>query len=227
MKLKTPRILDLVRAHPHAVVAIIPGDLTDNGVGPADNPLIRYLCMCVCFRKERVPHEDQLAICCIDHIEPLLKHCLSVLMCEGNHDSLTQWWWGYQPVRAFLRHLYGSSDFYVKEIDGVLVFMLSVYPCERALKWLAPRLESSMQNFVISFHFNLIGPFSIFWSAEEKQAFYETIKPHKHRLLFIAVGHWHTSYVGKWQGITGVSGSGDSAVMADVQDSRVQRFYML
>jgi len=230
---QTRRMHDKVRAiradATSADACLIPGDLTHHGVGPVGNPFYRFLRICACCRGEgEVPDEDQLARFRAECLEPLREKCGQVLLCRGNHDTLTSYWMGSDAVTDFLRAYQGGDLVYERECgqgDNVLVYGLLEYPDAARLAWLRRRLEatrSSKLPVVIFFHFNITGPFSNWWKDEEKEAFKAVLDAHRERIAFLAVGHWHVSMVNQWDGHTVVAGSGDHAIVVDVEpDAKV------
>ena len=60
---------------------------------------------------------------------------------------------------------------------------------------------------VLSWHYNLTGTYSNWWTDSEKDAFYEVIKGYN--VLGIFLGHWHYSYTSEWHNIPvyGIGGS--------------------
>jgi len=214
-------------------VIIIPGDLTHYGLGSMD-PFTKYLCMCFCIRKARnesLGDKDELRELDREHVAPLSKASKDVLMCVGNHDSLTQWWTGHNPAYGYVKDRFGGLV-YEREIfgngpvgndedgDSIMVYSLSEWPKKKTVDWLAAKLVRHFKPFVLFFHYNLEGPFSDWWKPEEKEYLYEVgIRPHKDRLAFIAEGHHHSSYVKEWKGITVVNGGGDNAIRVSVHVS--------
>ena len=201
-------------------VLIIPGDLTHKGVSRVSNPFIKYLCMCYCIRKARGEgvdgYTDELERLKEQHIQPIQKKLDKILMCIGNHDSLTQWWIGYNPVYGYVRENHGSLC-HKTDVDGIMVYSLSEYPTKSSVDWFKKMLDQSTDKpFIVFFHYNLQGPYSDWWKDKEKDYFYKTIEPHKERCICIAEGHVHMTYVSSWKGIRVVNGAGDRLVSLKV-----------
>lgn len=200
-------------------VVIIPGDLTHNGTSDVNNPFIRYLCMCFCVREargEKVKHlKNQLKELKELHVNPLKQACKDVLMCIGNHDSLIQWWTGFNPVHNYVKKEHGSLV-YAKEINGIIVYSLSEWPTKKNVEWLSRQLDSHSKPFIVFFHYNLQGPYSDWWKNKEKDRLAKVLEPHKGRNVFIAEGHFHSSYVKRWNGFMEINGAGDQAICVDV-----------
>lgn len=201
-------------------VIILPGDLTNHGRSSIKNPLIKYLCVCYGIRKsqgENVDNwEDQLDTLKKEYINPLENACKNVFMCIGNHDSLTQWWIGYNPVFNYIRQKHGSQV-YAKEVNGIMIYCLSEYPKKSSVDWLEKQLKKNQNKAsVIFFHYNIKGPYSDWWSDTEKDYFAMKIDPFKKHIAFIAEGHLHTSYVSNWNGIVNVNGAGNKAIKINV-----------
>jgi len=107
------------------------------------------------------------------------------------------------------------------------VYCLEVYPRGKILDWLKKDLQKRREEIetratprpvpvVMFFHFNLHGPYSDWWTEEQKEDFYKIIEPHKDRIAFLAVGHLHSTYTATWKGIPQVNGSGTNLVKVDV-----------
>lgn len=211
---KVSRILEEIREDD---VVIVPGDLTDKGVGPGANPLYRYLAFCACAREEgAVPSRNQLRAFRRTVMDPLSERCKDVLVCIGNHDEYTQTWWGHQYPAAYVADRHGGPV-YVETCNGVQVLCLSKYPSRANTEWMAAKLASTRGPFCVFFHFNTEGPYSDWWSEADKRRFAQTLREHGDRCAFIAEGHVHRSYAdGRWEGFRVVNGSGDAAVVVDV-----------
>jgi hypothetical protein len=211
MKKKTKDVLSI---NDKNGIIIIPGDLTNFGLGSMD-PITKYLCMCYPYRKHMTNNnlgsKNELKELIDEHLNPLKDKYKHVLMCVGNHDSLTQWWTGYNPVFNYVKQECGGLIF-EKEINGIMIYSLSQWPKMSTSDWLSKRLALHSKPFVLFFHYNLQGPFSDWWTDKEKNHFYKVIKPHKNRILFVSEGHIHSSYVKEWNGIKVVNGAGNQAM---------------
>lgn len=204
-------------------VVLVPGDITQYGIGNVSNPFVRYLCMCVCIRRRKGEsvdrYSDELPRFKRMFMNPVEKKIGNVLLCIGNHDSLTQWWTGCNPVYEYVKRRHGGLVYEKEVAGGILVFSLSEYPDARAVSWLKDRLNRQYAKdrpFVVFFHYNLEGPYSDWWKDSEKEAFYKAIEPHKDRLAFIAVGHVHWTKLSEWRGIRVVNGAGEGLIRLTV-----------
>lgn len=221
-RMKIPRMRDNVLSN-DLNICIIPGDLTDNGVGPGCvmcPPIFRMFCMgkspftgAAC-NTSLAGADDELSRFKHDVLYPLETICDDVFICDGNHD---RGHFKMTPVPDFIKSRHGSLCYsYVR--DDILIICLSEYPRKDRLEYLDTMLRSTTNYVVIFFHYNLYGPFSEFWSDEEKTNFYNAVIGYKDRLLFIATGHVHASYVDNWKGLLVVNGSGLEVVCIDVYD---------
>lgn len=207
-------------------ICIIPGDLTQHGTGPVNNCFVRYFCMCVPYRKARdesVPDRDQLAVFKDSYWKPIRERCKRTYVCIGNHDTLITYWTGKQPVNDFITKQHGGGRYVDLVDDAIYVVSLGEYPTEDNIAWLERQLASMRKRpVVLFFHFNLYGPFSDWWSDENKERLSEVLEPIKERVAFIAVGHHHSSYTGKWKDFNVVNGSGSDVVRVkvDVEQQR-------
>ena len=205
-------------------VLIVPGDITQYGIGNMNNPFTKYLCMCICIRRQRGESVDkwsnELPRFKETFMKPVEEKLGNTLLCIGNHDSLTQWWIGHNPVYEYVRNRHGGLN-YKKEIDGIVIFSLSEYPNAHAVKWLKTQLEKEHKTepFIVFFHFNLEGPYSDWWTSAEKDAFYKVVEPYLERLAFVGVGHVHWSNISNWRGIKVVNGAGDALIRVKVTRS--------
>jgi len=211
---KMTRILQEIRADD---VVIVPGDLTDKGVVKGDSFFHRYLVFCACAReKGHVPSQDQLRAFREIVVEPLSDLCKDVLVCIGNHDEYTQTWWGHQYPAAYVKDRHGGPV-YAKTCNGVRVLCLSKYPTPANTRWMDAELAASRGPFSVFFHFNTKGPYSDWWSSDDKEFFLKTLRKYGDRCAFLAEGHFHYSYADHvWNGFRTVNGSGGKAVVVDV-----------
>jgi len=219
MKKKTE---DVLRTATKDDVVLIPGDLTDHGVGPVDNKFMLYFGYCICFRKKgQVPSRNELDVLHTQHIRPLQEKCRDVLMCIGNHDTYTQFWWGEQAPAKYVKKENGGL-IYKKDANGILVFSLSIHPTQKNIAWLDQELAKTDAPFVVFFHYNTKGAYSDWWSDKEKDLLENVLKKYKSRLCFIAEGHKHLSYKTTWRDFPVVNAAGSHAVVVDVTFDPVQ-----
>jgi len=198
-------------------IVIIPGDLTEKGVGQVNNPIHRYLAYCACFRKEGdIPEDNQFRIFREKYLHPLDEKSKDVFFCNGNHDTYTQKWWGEQDVAKFIKKRYGGLH-YMKKCNGIFVFSLSIYPNKKRIKWFESKLAKTTEPFVVFFHYNIEGPFSDWWSDDLKSMFLSVLQKHKERCVFIAEGHYHSSYFKYLKDFLVVNGAGNAVVSIEVQ----------
>jgi len=211
---KMTRILREIREDD---VVLVPGDLTDKGVVKGDSFFHRYLVFCACAREEgHVPPRDQLRTFHDTVVAPLSERCKNVLVCVGNHDEYTQTWWGHQYPAAYVKDRHGGPV-YAKTCNGVHVLCLSKYPTRANTEWMDAKLAATRSPFCVFFHFNTQGPYSDWWSPEDKERFLGTLRKYGDRCAFVAEGHVHHSYADHvWHGFRTINGSGEEAVVVDV-----------
>lgn len=198
-------------------IIIIPGDLTDKGIGNVNNPFTLYFAYCACFRKpEDIPKENQLQILKDDYLNDLDTKCKDMFLCIGNHDTYTQKWWGEQDPAEYVKKRHGGL-YYMKKCNNILIFSLSIYPNKKRTNWFKDKLAKTSEPFVVFFHYNLKGPYSDWWSDNEKDNFLTVLNKHKKRCVFIAEGHHHSSYFTHWNDFVVVNGANDSPILVDVE----------
>lgn len=171
----------------------------------------------------------------------------NILLCVGNHDMYTttlpknieNFFMGgplLQPVYEYVRKRENATVIsnkgkpltlsvnnyynlvYERSIDNLNFICLGLYPdkytCDNYLK---SRICSA-QKKILFFHFNLEGPFSDFWTQEEKDYFYDTIKLHKDKIVCIVVGHIHTTVMSKWNDITTLCAGGPDILVCNYEN---------
>ena len=183
--------------HPASIVAseaafvIVTGDLTNNGYDGAKIGCFHY-----------GGDNNQVKALMDDYVDPIEKAGKDVYLCPGNHDrgKKTFFFFRHRPMYKRIRKRHGETK-YTFHRGGLKFICCGKYP--KDLKWLAKQLEDIKEPTILFFHFNLIGPYSDWWSDEEKDAFYELVKDYT--IIAILVGHHHITKITDWNGITVLS----------------------
>lgn len=200
--------------------ALIPGDLTQNGIGEVNSVFTKLCCMCAPYyaKMDVDMDENELEKFQNTYLNQLRAHAENVIMCHGNHDHA--YTACYKPVINYIRRQYGGTV-YMRRNKNFNILVLGKYPNDSVIKWLRRQLRdlytnTSENSLIVMFHFNLSGPFSDWWSDELKDRFDEVLQNYKQHVAFIAVGHIHSSYISEWRGYRVVNGSGDQYVSATI-----------
>lgn len=210
----------LAQAQPTDIL-IVPGNLTNNGQGHKRNPFGYFLCMLCCLQKKMTNdnHSNQLLRLKKFFLSPTKEKMKNIYTCIGHNDRRSEscLFFSYNPVLKYVKQSHGSLV-YKKEIDGLIIFSLSTHPTIELSKWLGHQLNlTTSQPFVVFFHHNLNNCTQDLWSTQEKDAFYRAISPHKTRLIFIAEGQKHDSYIQHWRGMKIINGGGDQAICVKIK----------
>lgn len=188
---------------------IVTGDLTDNGYDGKSIGCFKY-----------GGFSDQLSPLKDNYVHKLEDNGIPVYLCPGNHDR------GrpnicYKAVHRYIIKRHGGLK-YSFERNGIKFICCGEYPDD--LKWLKKQLKKANDRPIfIYFHFNLIGPFSNWWSEKEKDKFYQVIKDYPN-LQAILVGHWHRSENHtKWNNIRVIrsSGRGFTLIGFDIKEEKI------
>lgn len=145
-------------------------------------------------------------------IEPIESAGIPVYLCAGNHDEYVPWPYFYKPVHKLIKRKHGDLmySFDIAGNAGINFVCLGKYPDKKALEFLRDAASKTRPNCIF-FHYNLTGPYSDWWTEEEKNAFYNEIS--KYEILAIIVGHHHISHDTNWRGYRVISGSGSSVAV--------------
>lgn len=111
----------------------------------------------------------------------------------GNHDNEPNL---YKPVANYIACKHGSLRYNFMH-KGVQFICLNIYPDTISLLYflLCAKKDTPI---VIFFHYNLIGPFSDWWTDEQKDKFKNTIDNYK--IVLIVTGHHHICKEYDWHG---------------------------
>lgn len=118
----------------------------------------------------------------------------------GNHDRYVPvWYLGIKPVHGMIRSRHGDLR-YSWDWDDVHLAALGEYPDDAACRWLARDLAEAGRErpVVLLCHYGILGPYSDWWSDEEKAVFAEVIRPFN--VVAIFHGHYHHSQHYTWRG---------------------------
>lgn len=185
--LTTSKILRACRSRKISAV-ISAGDLTDHGYDAKN-----YWC---CFKNGDVNEFEGF----LEHYyEPIQLTGTPLLLCAGNHDTYTNFPHR-KPVFDFIKEVYGDL-YYHKKIDGINYFSCHMYPTREICEWLKNEILNTNGPIIIFFHYNLQGAYSDWWQDSEKEYFWNTISPFKHRIICIINGHLHSTVIEKWKGV--------------------------
>jgi len=186
------RLLTYLNENPKPDFMLIPGDLTNNGYagrqGEPCDELGAYKSYVASIEKLGVPVKGE---------------------CAGNHDYGT---YCPYPVFNYIVQRHGAYIYWWKN-KGVAFISVHIYPDGVWLPWLQSTLSllGKSTPTVIFWHYNLVGPWSDWWTDEQKQAFYNVIKGY--RIISLVTGHEHVSEITTWNGIQEIKGSGTTIAL--------------
>ncbi|QJX73905.1 hypothetical protein F-E9_132 [Faustovirus] len=154
------------------------------------------------------------------------KH-VKTLMCVGNHDT---WTAAPLPVPAWIwwRNIeswpldFGNGVVYKRDHRGLTMMVLGIFPNAIVLPLLSMWLKCAKNPVLLVFHYNLVGPFSDFWSDDEKKNFLKTIKPWSDKIAAIVVGHYHITGESRWEGFKVIMGAGETLPVCEF-DPRAEK----
>jgi len=203
-------------------VVLTAGDLTNTGLG---RHCVLDKFTCCCYPQSKLKHQgDEVKAYIEDFVETIEKDsCGIVYSCLGNHDVFTRWPYLYHPMTDFVIGRHGNEMYdFVK--GGVHFICCSVYPDQMIIEWLKLILKKNIFGKVIFFHYNIQGQWSDWWSDDEKEIFYNTIKESK--IYAICVGHGHSSHVKYWKDIPVIRGAGESVALCTIENDECRiEFY--
>jgi hypothetical protein len=112
----------------------------------------------------------------------------------GNHDIV-----GESPVTAGVLRRHGGLA-YSWDWEDVHLVSLGLYPDARGVEWLTKDLAAvgRQRPLVIVFHYSIEGPYSEYWTGQEKDAFARAIEGYN--VLAIFHGHYHRAGRYQWRG---------------------------
>lgn len=201
--------LDLFRSLRPDLI-IVAGDLTDNGYDGTWYPF-KTKNQWGGYRKW---HEEAS------------KNC-RVLTIHGNHDTYVKKPYWSQPVRLAIILKYGYT-FYSRTYRNFKILALGCQPMDSKKSVHDFLRKVGDRKIIIFFHYNLIGPYSEFWSDSDKMAFWNMIKPHHSNILCIIHGHIHANLDYFWEPETGyqvqcfgVGGPGLGLITATPQSASI------
>ncbi len=201
---KVNKIIELHKEHPELNLVIHAGDLLDKGNDTKS------------FEKFKS-----------EYVHTIEKDDLKLLMCAGNHDTYVSFPYLCKPVFKYLKKKYDTtfapfcwkySGCYKRIHNGINFISMGVYP--KNLRWLKNNLPSKEEPVIIFYHYNTAdNPFSDWWSASEKEKFYDVIKDHN--ILMLHNGHWHHSGITEWKEIKEVHGSGGTVALIKMEGTKI------
>jgi hypothetical protein len=115
----------------------------------------------------------------------------------GNHDRPNPL---FRPVLLAVAQRHGGLA-YAFDFGDLRLVCLDEYPNAARLAWLEDELERVGRDrpVVIYFHFPFTGPYSDWWTDEEKTAFREAVRGY--RIVGVFHGHYHGSGHYVWRGL--------------------------
>lgn len=199
------KIIDLASDPRHqARFVVVPGDLTNNG---GDGKYIDF----GCYKWYYGGREDQAGAFRKQWVEPLSRH-LPVYFGAGNHDTYVPWPYFHKPIFNYVRKQFGSLRYSFQPEPRVNFICLHIYPDADGIKFLRKELaDKPTHDHIIFFHYNFRGPLSGWWSQEEKEIFWQTIRDHN--IVGLLVGHHHVSEKYEWHGIPVIKAAGSSLAL--------------
>jgi cytolysin (calcineurin-like family phosphatase) len=116
---------------------------------------------------------------------------------SGNHDRHA---FLFRPVLSGIRQRHGDLV-YSWDWDDVHLVCLDLYPDAANLRWLRRDLARVGRRapVVIFFHYPVLGPYSDWWTDDEKEAFGRAIDGYN--VVGIFHGHFHRSQHYRWHGL--------------------------
>lgn len=174
-----------IKSDKNSSFVIVAGDMTHNG---SDDK--KFLCTIPISgrQKQLQGYIDQYANALTG---------IPVYECMGNHDNWSYFPYVYKAVEKYIKDKFGAT-LYSWKYGQVLFVCLGIYPDDEGIRYLNSVLDGETPTVLI-FHYNLDGPWSDFWTTEEKDRFYNTIKGNKN-ILMIITGHIHASKEYLWNG---------------------------
>lgn len=172
--------------NPNAL-AILPGDLTENGYGYG--MFLRcFPCLCINNTKSIDEAGEFISV----HRD-LLSVNKNVYMCIGNHDQGTDWF--SYPIADYINlvHRANENGCYSFVHGGIYFICLGKYPGTFELAYfnMVHSINVADKNlpYVVFHHYNYEGPYSDFWTPAEKADAYMCYD--NKNILCILHGHIH------------------------------------
>lgn len=149
-----------------------------------------------------------------------------VHLCRGNHDSNVDFPYIWRPLDFHLVRSRGWLSYSRPISDLVRLVVLGENPATgRSLKFLKRILKDGKywnQRFVLMWHYNLEGPYSDWWSSDQKDQMWEALKDHSERILVIVTGHVHQNWQGDFHGITQIQVGGPGVTLCSWDGSKLE-----
>ncbi|AIB51814.1 hypothetical protein E24_00114 [Faustovirus] len=171
-------------------------------------------------------HVKNITACETASTDTEYKH-VKTLLCVGNHDTWTApplpvpawiWWKNIAHLPLDL----GNGVVYKLNHRGLTMMVLGIFPNGIILPLLSLWLKYAKNPVLLVFHYNLAGPYSNFWSDDEKKNFLKTITPYKSKIAAIVVGHHHMSGESTWNGLKVIMGAGETLPVCEF-DPRAEK----
>ena len=179
-------IIDKVKNEPESMV-ILTGDLTENGSGYGK------LCCFSCINNCSGSNQTEAFINNV--YKPLIKANKNIYMCHGNHDESTDNLT--YPIVDFIQDTYGADKkgCYYFIHNNICFVCLGKYPDADALKFYSMVINRTEDKYpyVLFYHYNMYGPYSDFWTDNEKTVFTNFID--KKNIICILTGHIHDTFM--------------------------------
>jgi len=149
--------------------------------------------------------EDEFTPFLKQYVEPLKHYGVDLYAIYGNHDTYVPWPYLHKPVCQWVIKNYNGNKYgcYTFQKEELLFVMLGMYPNKDTLPFLIKSINhTDCKNFCVAFHYNLEGPYSDWWSNDEKFDFYMTLQDiemkTKKNCIGIFNGHYHVSRNYTW-----------------------------
>lgn len=186
--------IDKLNARQIAAMNALPGTAMPAGAGVVRNPLGVLIAGDLTDRGRSAQWQQFVEHYGLTGSDGLLNY--PVYECTGNHDRKS---FISRPVLDAVRKRHGDLV-YSWDWGDVHLVCLDLYPDASNLRWLKRDLAKVGRTVpvVLYFHYSILGPYSDWWSAGEKEAFRKAIDGFN--VIGIFHGHYHGSMRYKWRG---------------------------
>lgn len=170
--------VDIIINDKESEFVIIAGDLTQNG---SDGKKIG--CLPISGPEKQLQGLQQ------KYIDICEKNNKKVYLCMGNHDEWTYPPYIYKAIEKYIKTKHGNL-LYTFEHKGVQFINLGKYPNRSACNYFKSVAQKNKPTVLVC-HFNFIGPYSDWWTNDEKKYFEKTIDGYN--IILIICGHIHAN----------------------------------
>ncbi len=220
-KQNNPDIIKRLQRNYDIKFLIVCGDLTENGSDGQSQ------CMPCCVPNK---YGDQLDIFLDTYYNPIRQR-VPIYLCPGNHDNDVKWPYVRKPVMKYISDQHGGLNYFFDRDTNSSVYEESetyiirfvccgIYPDKKCLEWLEKDvLNGSVDSYIFFFHYPVKGLWADWWTDDEKDAFYQTIK--KVKTIAILTGHHHKNRGGSWHNIPFIVAGGKGLALCNVENNEV------